>query len=76
MTKENIELIKSELEKVIGPIGRFIVDKQLQVMKQNEDSFPPELLGELIDRVVDIGVYDRQMSKSIKIKLRQKVGLE
>lgn len=76
MGDESIDIIKSELEKVIGPIGRFIVEKQIAVLEQSEDGFPKEMLPELIDRVVDIGVYDRQMSKTIRIKLRQKVGLE
>jgi len=75
-TKEKIEIIKSEIIKVIGPIGKFMVEKQVDVLGHTEDDLPEELLPILIDKVVDIGVYDIQMSKSLKHSLREKIGLE
>jgi hypothetical protein len=76
MTNENIEIIKDEIEKLIGPIGKFIVEKQIRVMGFTEEDFPRERLPELIDHVIDMGVYDKQMSKTIRTKIREKVGLE
>ena len=76
MTREQIETIKSEISKVIGPIGKFMVEKQVSVMGHTEDDFPDEKIPELIDRVVNIGVYDTKMSKSIKQKIREETGIE
>ncbi len=75
MANEQITIIKSELSKIIGDIGGFIVEKQVKVLGHTEDDFPDEKLGELIDKVVDIGVYDKKLSNGIRSKLRQKVGL-
>jgi len=76
MTREHIEIIKSEISKVIGPIGKFMVEKQVLVMGHTEDDFPEEELPDLINRVVDIGVYDSKMAKSIKQKIRSMTGME
>ena len=76
MTREHIEMIKSEISKVIGPIGKFMVEKQVSVMGHTEDDFPEEELPELIDRVVDIGVYDSKMARSIKQKIKAMTGVE
>lgn len=75
-TKEKIEIIKSEITKVIGPIGKFMVEKQVTVLGYTEEDLPEDMLPVLIDKVVDIGVYDQRMSKTIKNSLREKVGLE
>jgi hypothetical protein len=41
-----------------------------------EENFPDDQLPELIDHVIDMGVYDTQMSKTIRTKIRELVGLE
>jgi hypothetical protein len=76
MTREQIETIKSEISKIIGPIGRYMVEKQVSVMGHTEDDFPDEKIPELIDRVTDIGVYDTKMAKSIKQRIRETAGVE
>jgi hypothetical protein len=74
MASDKVETLKSEITKIIGPIGKFIIEKQIKAMGYEEDSFPQDKMPELIDRVVDIGVYDKQMSKSIKQRLREATG--
>ena len=76
MNGEQIEIIKSEISKVIGPIGKFMVEKQIKVMGHTEDDFPDERIPELIERVIDIGVYDSKMAKNLKQVLREKTGFE
>lgn len=75
MASDQVETLKYELTKLIGPIGKFIVEKQIKAMGFEESDFPQDKMPELIDRVVDIGVYDRQMSKSIKQRLRIALGV-
>ena len=75
MSKESIGILKSELSKIIGDIGGFIVEKQVGVMGYTDDDFPTDKLGELVDRVVDIGVYDKKMASGIRSKLRARLGL-
>ena len=75
MTREQIETIKSEISKIIGPIGKFMVEKQIKVMGHTEMDLPPEKVPELIDKVVDIGVYDSKMARNLKQKLKEKTGV-
>lgn len=74
MASDQVETLKNELTKLIGPIGKFIVEKQIKAMGYEERDFPQDKMPELIDRVVDIGVYDKQMSKNIKQRLRSAVS--
>jgi hypothetical protein len=72
MSREHIETIKSEISKIIGPIGKFMVEKQIKVMGYTEEEFPEEKIPDLIEKVIEIGVYDSQMAKNLKQKLREK----
>ena len=74
MSGSHVETLKAELTKLIGPIGKFIIEKQIKAMGYEEADFPKEKMPELIDRVVDIGVYDKQMSKNVKTRLREATG--
>lgn len=73
MASDQVETLKNELTKIIGPIGKFIIEKQITAMGYEENGFPQDRMPELIDRVVDIGVYDKQMSKNIKQRLKSAV---
>jgi len=76
MASDQIETIKFEITKVIGPIGRFIVEKQIKAMGFDEENFPMDMAPELIDRVIDIGVYDKQMSKNLKQRMRNALKVQ
>lgn len=73
-SKQKVGFIKNELIKLIGPIGKFIVEKQIKNMGYTEENLPDEKINELIDTVVEIGIYDSNLSKSIKSKLRDLVA--
>ena len=54
MTLDQIQTIKMEMAKIIGPIGKFIVEKQVKVMGYTENDLPANKIPELIDKVIDI----------------------
>ena len=71
MTKTKVEIIQEEMKKAIGPIGSFIVEKQIKDMNESKDSFPDEKLNLLIDRSVQTGVFDPSQRKSISTKMKK-----
>jgi len=76
MTSQKVEVIQEELKKVIGPIGKFVVEKQINVMNEDKDNFPDDKIGELIERSVDIGVFDQRIQKSVKERIRTTLNLQ
>jgi hypothetical protein len=73
MTSQKVEQIQNELKKVIGPIGKFVVEKQINNMQEDIDNFPDEKIEELIERSVDIGVFDNTIQKSVKERIRSTI---
>ncbi len=72
-SKQKVGFIKNELIKLIGPIGKFIVEKQIKNMGYTDENIPDEKINELIDTVVEMGIYDANVSKTIKTKLHNLV---
>jgi hypothetical protein len=73
MTSQKVEQIQDELRKVIGPIGKFVVEKQINNMQEDKDNFPDDKIEELIERSVDIGVFDTHIHKAVKERIRSSV---
>ena len=73
MTSQKVELIQDELKKYIGPIGKFVVEKQINNMEEDKDNFPDDKIEELIERSVDIGVFDKRIQKTVKERIRTSV---
>ena len=75
MSKSKVELIQEELKKAVGPIGSFIVEKQIKDMNENKDSFPEDKLPVLIERSVENGIFDPDQRKSIATKMKRNINL-
>lgn len=76
MVSRKIEIIQEELKKVIGPIGKFVVEKQINKMGEDMDNFPDAKLSDLVERVVDIGVFDKRIQGSVKERIRTSLMLK
>ena len=76
MVSRKIEIIQEELKKVIGPIGKFVVEKQINKMGEDKDNFPDDKLSDLVERVVDIGVFDKRIQGSVKERIRTSLMLK
>ena len=75
MSKSKVELIQEELKKAVGPIGSFIVEKQIKDMNENKDNFPEDKLPVLIERSVENGIFDPDQRKSIATKMKRNINL-
>ncbi len=75
MTARKIEIIQEELKKVIGPIGKFVVEKQITKMDEDKDNFPDDKLSDLIENVVDIGVFDKRIQSTVKERIRSSLNM-
>ncbi|MHA2032181.1 MAG: hypothetical protein ACW99Q_22650 [Candidatus Kariarchaeaceae archaeon] len=75
MTGRKIEVIQEELKKVIGPIGKFVVEKQITKMDEDKDNFPDDKLPDLIEKVVDIGVFDKRIQSSVKERIKNSLNI-
>ena len=71
MVTRKVEIIQLELKKVIGPIGKFIVEKQISDMGEDKDSFPDDKIPDLVKLVVDIGVFDNRIQDSVKEHIKK-----
>ncbi len=76
MASRKIEIIQEELKKVIGPIGKFIVEKQISKMGEDKDNFPDAKLPDLVERVVDIGVFDKRIQGSVIERINNSLMLK
>lgn len=75
MASQKVEVIQDELKKVIGPIGKFVVEKQINKLNEDKDNFPDDKIEELIERSVDIGVFDKRIQKSVKERIKTSLGI-
>jgi hypothetical protein len=64
------------LKKAVGPIGSFIVEKQIKDMEEDKDDFPEEKLSVLIERAVENGIFDPNLRKSIASKMKRNIDLD
>ena len=71
MVTRKVEIIQLELKKVIGPIGKFIVEKQISDMGEDKDSFPDDKIPDLVKLAVDIGVFDNRIQDSVKEHIKK-----
>jgi hypothetical protein len=75
LSKTKVELIQDELKKAVGPIGSFIVEKQIKDMNENKDNFPDDKLPILIERSVENGIFDPTQRRSIATKMKRNINL-
>lgn len=71
MTKSKVEMIQEELKRAVGPIGTFIVEKQIKDMEETKDDFPEDKLETLIEKSVENGVFDPNQRRGIAVKMRR-----
>jgi hypothetical protein len=73
--KSKVEIIQEELRKAIGPIGSFIVEKQIKDMNESKDNFPEDKLAILIERSVRNGVFDPNQRRGIVTQMKKNIDL-
>ncbi len=68
-----VDAVQRELEKIVGPVAKCIVDKQLRNMGYERDNVPDSALSTLIEKVVDAGIFDRNTKKKVRDSMRSAV---
>ena len=63
------------MKKAVGPIGSFIVEKQIKDMNENKETFPDDKLPVLIERSVENGIFDPNQRKSIATKMKRNINM-
>lgn len=71
MSRNKVEMIQDELKKAVGPIGAFIVEKQIKDMNENKDNFPEDKIPILIERSVNSGVFDPSQRKTVMMRMKK-----
>ena len=72
--KSKVELIQDELKKAVGPIGSFIVEKQIKDMNESKDNFPDDKLPILIERSVENGIFDPESGRRFREQVLARGG--
>lgn len=70
-SKEMIEKIREIVVDAAGPIGDFVIKKQIKDLGYTPDNFPAERIQILIEKVVENAVYDPEKKMEVKNKLRK-----
>jgi len=68
-----IRQLEREMMMLAGPLAPFVVKKQIKDMGFQKETFPADRMGELIDKVVDHGIYDESVKPKTKKALRKKI---
>ena len=68
-----LKKLEWEMVSLAGPLAPFVIKKQIKDMGLKMETFPEDKLSELIDRVVDSGVYDDSIKPRTKKALKKKI---
>ncbi len=73
---DKIELLENELVELAGPLGKFVVKKQLKKMGLTRKEVLDTMFLELIRRSVANAVFDPQKQKTAIKELRRKLATQ
>ena len=72
MTREIYDFLETELVDKVGPLGKFVLKKQLKDMDMAPDDISRKQLPNLIHNVVKHAVFDEKLQRPIIKDLVQK----
>lgn len=64
-----IDDLREAMKPHFGPISPFLLKKQIAVMGESADCFPNSRLKELIDKVIEAGIYDESKKRAVRSAL-------
>ena len=70
---DKVRLLEREMIMLSGPLAGFVIRKQIKDMGLDAEGFPEERMGELIDKVVDNGIYDASIKPKTKKMLKKRL---
>jgi hypothetical protein len=73
MAEHLIKQLEREMIPLAGPLAPFLIKKQMKDMGFQSDDFPPDKMAELIDKVVEHGIYDESIKPKTKKALKKKI---
>lgn len=73
MAEHLIRQLEREMMYLAGPLAPFLIKKQMKNMGFEMDDFPEEKMAELIDKVVEHGIYDDSIKPKTKKTLKKKI---
>jgi hypothetical protein len=73
MAEHLIRQLEREMMYLAGPLAPFLVKKQMKNMGFEVDNFPEDKMAELIDKVVEHGIYDESAKPRTKKALKKKI---
>ena len=73
MNQDKFAKLEWELVYLAGPLVKFVINQQIKNMGFTREDFPEDRFGELIDKVVDNGIYDNSAKAGIKKQLKKKL---
>ena len=68
-----IRQLEREMMNLAGPLAPFVVKKQIKDMGYEKENFPADKMAELIDKVVEHGIYDESIKPRTKKNLKKKI---
>ena len=73
MSEQMIRQLEREMIFLAGPLAPFVVKKQIKSMGFERETFPEDRMAELINKVVEHGIYDDSIKASTKKTLRKRI---
>ncbi len=68
-----VDIIEEAVTDVAGSISRFVVEKQIDMMGEKREEFPPERLNELIESVLDATIFDGDVRRRVRRNIRKRI---
>jgi len=72
-TQEKIDILERELVELSGPLGRFVIKKQLKEMGMERDTLPLERLVELVERSVKNAVFNEEDQRKASGRIKKMI---
>ena len=70
---KKIEILEEQIVSVSGPIGKYVLKKQIESLGQDPNDFPDPLLKQLIENAVKAAVYNADVQKKLIKELTKKL---
>lgn len=68
-----VEILEEQIVAVSGPIGKYVLKKQIESMGEDPGNFPDSRLKQLIENSVKAAVYSQDMQKQMIKDLTKKL---
>lgn len=68
-----VQILEEQIIAVSGPIGKYVLKKQIESLGEDPENFPDSRLKELIEHAVKAAIYSKDAQKQMIKDLTKKL---